>query len=94
MVFGLVGWAGEQFDMGKQGRDSMTETSRDFMVEGQRKDINTIFLKLRIADSTGALCLLYFFFFFCFFAFFCFCFCFFSLFSFFPFLFVLKLIFS
>lgn len=26
---------------------------RDFTVEGQRKDINTIFLKLRIADSTG-----------------------------------------
>lgn len=25
----------------------------DFTVEGQRKDINTIFLKLRIADSTG-----------------------------------------
>lgn len=46
------GWAGEQFDMGKQGRDSMTGTSRDFMVEGQRKDITTIFLKLRIADST------------------------------------------
>ncbi|XP_020245843.1 probable serine/threonine-protein kinase WNK2 isoform X2 [Asparagus officinalis] len=27
--------------------------ARDFTVEGQRKDINTIFLKLRIADSTG-----------------------------------------
>ncbi|KAJ6809341.1 putative serine/threonine-protein kinase WNK3 isoform X1 [Iris pallida] len=26
---------------------------RDFTVEGQRKDINTIFLKLRIADSSG-----------------------------------------
>ncbi|CAA7404802.1 unnamed protein product [Spirodela intermedia] len=26
---------------------------RDFMVQGQRKDINTIFLKLRISDSTG-----------------------------------------
>ncbi|CAD5185587.1 unnamed protein product [Musa acuminata subsp. malaccensis] len=26
---------------------------RDFTVEGQRKDLNTIFLKLRIADSTG-----------------------------------------
>ncbi|KAK6920630.1 Protein kinase domain, partial [Dillenia turbinata] len=26
---------------------------RDFMVQGQRKDVNTIFLKLRIADSTG-----------------------------------------
>ncbi|KAG1331395.1 putative serine/threonine-protein kinase WNK2 [Cocos nucifera] len=28
-------------------------TGRDFTVEGQRKDIKTIFLKLRIADSTG-----------------------------------------
>ncbi|XP_010251036.1 PREDICTED: probable serine/threonine-protein kinase WNK3 isoform X2 [Nelumbo nucifera] len=27
--------------------------SREFMVEGQRKDINTIFIKLRIEDSTG-----------------------------------------
>ncbi|XP_072970454.1 probable serine/threonine-protein kinase WNK2 isoform X1 [Typha angustifolia] len=26
---------------------------RDFTLEGQRRDINTIFLKLRIADSTG-----------------------------------------
>ncbi|KAL2482523.1 putative serine/threonine-protein kinase WNK3 [Forsythia ovata] len=29
------------------------EGSRDFMVQGQRKDHNTIFLKLRIADSSG-----------------------------------------
>ncbi|XP_010906946.1 probable serine/threonine-protein kinase WNK3 isoform X1 [Elaeis guineensis] len=28
-------------------------TGRDFTVEGQRKDIKTIFLKLRIVDSTG-----------------------------------------
>ncbi|CAL9054840.1 probable serine/threonine-protein kinase WNK2 [Musa acuminata AAA Group] len=28
-------------------------TGRDFTVEGQRKDLNTISLKLRIADSTG-----------------------------------------
>ncbi|XP_008811742.1 probable serine/threonine-protein kinase WNK3 [Phoenix dactylifera] len=28
-------------------------TGRDFTVEGRRKDIKTIFLKLRIADSTG-----------------------------------------
>ncbi|CAI0547527.1 unnamed protein product [Linum tenue] len=27
--------------------------TRDFIVQGQRKDVNTIFLKLRIADSTG-----------------------------------------
>ncbi|XP_058093718.1 probable serine/threonine-protein kinase WNK3 [Magnolia sinica] len=33
--------------------DDTHEPSRDFMVKGQRKDINTIFLKLRIADSTG-----------------------------------------
>ncbi|KAL5750613.1 hypothetical protein ACOSP7_025216 [Xanthoceras sorbifolium] len=37
----------------KNARDSLAETSRDFMVQGQRRDINTIFLKLRIADSTG-----------------------------------------
>lgn len=34
-------------------KDSIPDVSRDFMVQGQRKDINTIFLKLRIADSTG-----------------------------------------
>lgn len=33
--------------------DGMTEAIRDFTVKGQRKDINTIFLKLRIEDSTG-----------------------------------------
>ncbi|OVA20585.1 Protein kinase domain [Macleaya cordata] len=33
--------------------DEMTGTGRDFVVEGQRKDITTIFLKLRIADPTG-----------------------------------------
>lgn len=27
---------------------------RDFTVEGQRKDINIIFLKLRISDPTGS----------------------------------------
>ncbi|KAF8390512.1 hypothetical protein HHK36_025039 [Tetracentron sinense] len=34
-------------------KDGLPEASRDFMVEGQMKDINTIFLKLRISDSTG-----------------------------------------
>ncbi|XP_052182465.1 probable serine/threonine-protein kinase WNK3 [Diospyros lotus] len=34
-------------------KDPMSEGSRDFEVQGQRKDLNTIFLKLRIADSTG-----------------------------------------
>ncbi|CAN1335112.1 Probable serine/threonine-protein kinase WNK2 [Linum perenne] len=33
--------------------DSSNDHSRDFIVQGQRKDVNTIFLKLRIADSTG-----------------------------------------
>ncbi|KAA8540759.1 hypothetical protein F0562_024322 [Nyssa sinensis] len=33
--------------------DSIPEGSRDFMVQGQRKDLNTIFLKLRIEDSAG-----------------------------------------
>ncbi|KAL6973156.1 Serine/threonine-protein kinase wnk3 [Sarracenia purpurea var. burkii] len=34
-------------------KDSLPEGSRDFLVQGQRKDLNTIFLKLRIEDSTG-----------------------------------------
>ncbi|CAK9137539.1 unnamed protein product [Ilex paraguariensis] len=33
--------------------DSVPEGSRDFTVQSQRKDLNTIFLKLRIADLTG-----------------------------------------
>ncbi|KAL2639299.1 hypothetical protein AAZV13_06G162000 [Glycine max] len=33
--------------------DNSVETSREFTVEGQRKDNHTIFLKLRIADSSG-----------------------------------------
>lgn len=40
-------------DAGKGANDSTAETSRDFTVQGQRKDVNTIFLKLRIADSSG-----------------------------------------
>lgn len=36
-------------------KDPVPEGSRDFTVEGQRKDMNTIYLKLRIADSTGCL---------------------------------------
>ncbi|KAG8388544.1 hypothetical protein BUALT_Bualt02G0136500 [Buddleja alternifolia] len=44
---------GNQFDNGKTPEDSLLEGGRDFMVEGQRKDQNTIFLKLRIADSSG-----------------------------------------
>ncbi|KAF6137125.1 hypothetical protein GIB67_030889 [Kingdonia uniflora] len=34
-------------------KDDDPEGSRDFLVEGQRKDVKTIFLKLRIADTTG-----------------------------------------
>ncbi|QCE14398.1 probable serine/threonine-protein kinase WNK3 isoform X2 [Vigna unguiculata] len=33
--------------------DTSTDASREFTVEGQRRDNNTIFLKLRIADSSG-----------------------------------------
>ncbi|BAT79454.1 serine/threonine-protein kinase [Vigna angularis] len=33
--------------------DTSAEASREFTVEGQRRDNNTIFLKLRIADSSG-----------------------------------------
>lgn len=34
-------------------KEHIPEGSRDFTVQGQRKDQNTIFLKLKIADSTG-----------------------------------------
>lgn len=34
-------------------KEPVPEGSRDFTVEGQRKDLNTIFLKLRIEDATG-----------------------------------------
>ncbi|XWS51305.1 hypothetical protein CRYUN_Cryun12cG0165500 [Craigia yunnanensis] len=34
-------------------KDLQSETSVDVKVQGQRKDLNTIFLKLRIEDSTG-----------------------------------------
>ncbi|KAL5718063.1 non-specific serine/threonine protein kinase [Ranunculus cassubicifolius] len=33
--------------------EDMEEASHDFMLEGQRKDLNTIFLKLKIMDSSG-----------------------------------------
>ncbi|CAI9754649.1 unnamed protein product [Fraxinus pennsylvanica] len=44
---------GVQSDSGKTPHDSIPEGSQDFMVQGQRKDQNTIFLKLRIVDSSG-----------------------------------------
>jgi WNK lysine deficient protein kinase len=55
--------AGNNFDnqsIGKSANDNSAETGREFTVEGQRRDVNTIFLKLRIADSSGIL-LVYFF---------------------------------
>ncbi|GFQ05687.1 probable serine/threonine-protein kinase wnk2 [Phtheirospermum japonicum] len=42
-----------RFDTEKPPYVSVLEGTRDFMVQGQRKDHNTIFLKLRIADSSG-----------------------------------------
>ncbi|XP_028781791.1 probable serine/threonine-protein kinase WNK3 [Neltuma alba] len=36
------------------------ETSREFRVEGQRKDVNTIFLKLRLVDLSGRICNIHF----------------------------------
>ncbi|KAH6761559.1 with no lysine kinase 3 [Perilla frutescens var. hirtella] len=44
---------GNWFDNGKNHSDSVLEGNRDFSLQGQRKDHNTIFLKLRIADSSG-----------------------------------------
>ncbi|KAJ8563287.1 hypothetical protein K7X08_031739 [Anisodus acutangulus] len=40
-------------DSGKSTKDPLPEGGRDFTVQGQRKDLNTIFLKLRITDSAG-----------------------------------------
>jgi WNK lysine deficient protein kinase len=45
----------DQIDVGKSAKDVSSETNRDFTVQGQRKDVKTIFLKLRIADSSGCL---------------------------------------
>ncbi|KAF5743724.1 serine/threonine-protein kinase WNK3 isoform X1 [Tripterygium wilfordii] len=47
--------SGGHFDTieGASARDSPAETFKGFTVQGQRKDLNTIFLKLRISDSTG-----------------------------------------
>jgi WNK lysine deficient protein kinase len=36
-----------------ESMDPPDSTGRIITVESQRKDLNTIFLKLRIADSTG-----------------------------------------
>lgn len=49
----VAGKNSDNLDNGKQSEDSGLESSRDFTVQGHRKDLNTVFLKLRIADSTG-----------------------------------------
>lgn len=43
----------DHFNTGTSSKVSLPESSRDFKVQGQRRDVNTIFLKLRIADSKG-----------------------------------------
>lgn len=43
----------EHIDMDRSVDDTSVDTSRDFSMHGQRRDINKIFLKLRIADSMG-----------------------------------------
>lgn len=43
----------EQIDTDRSIDYSPAETSRDFSMHGERKDVNKIFLKLRIADSMG-----------------------------------------
>ncbi|KZV25678.1 hypothetical protein F511_04739 [Dorcoceras hygrometricum] len=44
---------GSQYKSGKETESFIPEGSRDFTVQGQRKDHNTIFLKLRMADPSG-----------------------------------------
>ncbi|XP_028765134.1 probable serine/threonine-protein kinase WNK3 isoform X1 [Neltuma alba] len=43
----------DQHVIGKHLEETSAEIGREFRVEGQRRDVNTIFLKLRIADSSG-----------------------------------------
>ncbi|KAJ4827193.1 hypothetical protein Tsubulata_016778 [Turnera subulata] len=47
------GGSSDQIDVSDKANDSPSTTSREVTVEGERKDVDTIFLKLRIADSTG-----------------------------------------
>ncbi|KAJ9163809.1 hypothetical protein P3X46_023439 [Hevea brasiliensis] len=47
------GGSSDQTNISRSAEDSSADRSRDFTVQGQMKDVNTIFLKLRIADSTG-----------------------------------------
>lgn len=46
---------GEKFDNGGTPKESLPEGSRDFTVQGQMKDLNTVCLKLRIADNMGSI---------------------------------------
>lgn len=43
----------EQLHIDRCTDDTSAETTRDFSMHGQRKDVNKIFLKLRIADALG-----------------------------------------
>ncbi|XP_038894587.1 probable serine/threonine-protein kinase WNK3 [Benincasa hispida] len=43
----------DHVDIDRSVDDASAETSRDFSMHGERKDVNKIFLKLRIADSMG-----------------------------------------
>ncbi|KAK8499916.1 hypothetical protein V6N12_042751 [Hibiscus sabdariffa] len=43
----------DQTNLSGNFKDLQSETGLDVKVQGQRKDVNTIFLKLRISDSTG-----------------------------------------
>ncbi|KAL1818499.1 hypothetical protein ACET3Z_013368 [Daucus carota] len=49
----IAGKNSDNLDNGEKLKDPGLDSSRDFTVQGQRKDLNTVFLKLRIADSTG-----------------------------------------
>ncbi|KAL8091595.1 hypothetical protein AgCh_034010 [Apium graveolens] len=49
----VAGDSSDNLDNVKKPEDPGLDSSRDFTVQGQRKDLNTVFLKLRIVDSTG-----------------------------------------
>ncbi|KAL3655406.1 Serine/threonine-protein kinase wnk3 [Castilleja foliolosa] len=44
---------GNPFDNGEASEDTVLDGNRDFTLQSQRTDQNTIFLKLRMADSSG-----------------------------------------
>lgn len=51
----FVDTTSEQSDGDHISKEVTNEGGLDFTVQGQRKDHNTIFLKLNIADSSGTL---------------------------------------